>query len=142
MPLYKPVEEMDMEKYKPKVVCFSCNFGWGYLSEEPALASKIANWIPVVCSGKIDTNHILKAFRAGADGVLILGCLEGHCHYQDGNIQTKKKVLLLQKVLETFGIEPERVEVRFSMDPEGKSMPQLLNKMNNNLIKLGPVKMV
>lgn len=131
-----------MEKYKPKVVCFSCKFGWGYLSEEPALASKIANWIPVVCSGKIDTNHILKAFRAGADGVLILGCLEGGCHYQDGNIQTKKKVLLLQKVLEAFGIEPERLEIRFSMDPEGKSMPKLLNKMNDNLIKLGPVRMV
>jgi F420-non-reducing hydrogenase iron-sulfur subunit len=131
-----------MEKYKPKVVCFSCNFGWGYLSEGPSLASKVANWIPVVCSGKIDTNHILKAFRAGADGVLILGCSEGGCHYQDGNIQTKKKVLLLQKILETFRIEPERVEIRFSMDPEGKSIPQLINKMNNNLMRLGPVKII
>ncbi len=129
-----------MEKYNPKLVCFSCKFGWGYLSDEPALASRITNWIPVVCSGKIDTSHILKAFRAGADGVLILGCSEGHCHYQDGNVQTKKKVLLLRKVLETFGIEPQRVEIRFSLDPEGKSMPNLLNKMKENLIKLGPVK--
>lgn len=129
-----------MEKYNPKLVCFSCKFGWGYLTEEPTLASKINSWIPVVCSGKIDTSHILKAFRAGADGVLILGCSEGHCHYQDGNIQTKKKVLLLQKVLKTFGIEPQRVEIRFSMDPEGKSMPHLLKKMKEKLIKLGPVK--
>ena len=129
-----------MEKYNPKLVCFSCKFGWGYLTEEPSLASRITNWIPVVCSGKIDTSHILKAFRAGADGVLILGCSEGHCHYQDGNVQSNKKVLLLQKVLETFGIEPQRVEIRFSLDPEGKSMPHLLNKMKENLIKLGPVK--
>jgi len=129
-----------MEKYNPKLVCFSCKFGWGYLTEEPSLASKINSRIPVVCSGKIDTSHILKAFRAGADGVLILGCSEGHCHYQNGNVQTKKKVLLLQKVLETFGIEPQRVEIRFSLDPEGKSMPHLLNKMKENLIKLGPVK--
>ena len=129
-----------MTEYKPKLVCFSCKFGWGYLSEEPALASKINNWIPTVCSGKIDTSQILRAFRAGADGILILGCSEGHCHFQDGNIQTKKKVLLLQKVLKEFGIEPERVEIQFSMDPEGKNMPRLFNNMKKNLIKLGPVK--
>lgn len=129
-----------MEKYSPKVVSFSCKFGWGYLSPEPALAQKLTNWVPVTCSGKIDTSHILKAFRAGADGVMIFGCSEGHCHYQDGNIQTKKKVLLLQKVLETFGIEPERVDIRFSLDPEGKSMLPALNRMKENLKKLGPVK--
>jgi len=129
-----------MAEYNPKLVCFSCKFGWDYLSEEPGRASRIANWIPVVCSGKIDTSHILKAFRSGADGVLILGCSEGHCHYQDGNIQTKKKVLLLRKVLETFGIEPQRVEMKFSLDPEGKGIPALITKMGKNLIKLGPIK--
>ncbi|OGP51116.1 MAG: hypothetical protein A2Y79_03220 [Deltaproteobacteria bacterium RBG_13_43_22] len=129
-----------MAESNPKLVCFSCKFGWGYLSEESALASKITNWIPVVCSGKIDTSHILKAFRAGADGVLILGCSEGHCHFQDGNIQTEKKVLLLQKVLETFGIEQERLEIQLSMDPDGQNIPLLIKKMEENLIKLGPIK--
>jgi coenzyme F420-reducing hydrogenase delta subunit len=129
-----------MAESNPKIVCFSCKFGWGYLSEESTLASKITNWIPVVCSGKIDTNHILNAFQAGADGVLILGCSEGHCHFQDGNIQTEKKVLLLQKVLETFGIEQERLEIQLSMDPEGKDIPLLIKKMEENLIKLGPIK--
>jgi F420-non-reducing hydrogenase iron-sulfur subunit len=129
-----------MEKYKPKLVCFSCKFGWGFLSDEPALASKITNWIPVVCSGKIDTSHVLKAFRAGADGVLILGCSEGHCHFQDGNIQAEKRVLLLQKVIETFGIEPERLKIQFSIDPGGMSIPSLINKLEKDLIKLGPVK--
>lgn len=140
MPRYKPFRRGAMEKYSPKLVCFSCKFGWGYLSDEPALASRITNWIPVICSGKIDTSHILKAFRAGADGVLILGCSEGHCHYQDGNVQTEKKVLLLQKVLETFGIEPERLTIRFSVDAEGKSIPLLINTMEKKLVKLGPIK--
>lgn len=129
-----------MAEYIPKVVCFSCKFGWGYLSENPAQVPRIAHWIPVVCSGKIDTSHILKAFRSGADGVLILGCSEGHCHYQDGNIQTKKKVFLLRKVLETFGIEPERVEMKFSLDPEGKGISPLITKLEKNLSKLGPIK--
>jgi len=131
-----------METYKPKLVCFSCNFGWGYLSDEETLGAAILNWIPVACSGKIDTNHILKAFRAGADGVLILGCPEGHCHFQDGNYQTRKKVYLIQKVLDAFGIEPERLTMDLSIDPEGKKIPLLVGQMRNNLVKLGPVKQV
>jgi len=98
------------------------------------------NWIPVTCSGKIDTNHILKAFRAGADGVLILGCPEGHCHFQDGNYQTRKKVYLIHKVMDAFGIEPERLGMNMSLDAEGKRIPQLVNVMKEGLIKLGPVR--
>jgi len=131
-----------MEDYRPKLICFSCKFGWGYLSGEETLASRIENWIPVVCSGKIDTSQILKAFRAGADGVLILGCSEGHCHFQDGNYQTRKKVYLLQKVIKAFGIEQERLQIDLSLDPEGKKIPQLINEMKENLAKLGPVKSI
>jgi coenzyme F420-reducing hydrogenase delta subunit len=74
-----------MSSYEPKLVCFSCKFGWGYLNDEDALAKQIKNWVPIICSGKVDSSHILNAFRQGADGVLILGCRGGDCHYQDGN---------------------------------------------------------
>ena len=129
-----------METYKPRIVCFSCNFGWGYLSDESAIGSAVLNWIPVVCSGKIDTDHILKAFRAGADGVLILGCPEGHCHFQDGNYQTRKKVFLIHKVLDAFGIDPARLVMELDIDPEGRKIPQLIDRMRHDIAPLGPVK--
>lgn len=131
-----------MEAYNPKIVCISCNFGWGYLNSEETLGATVSNWIPVACSGKIDTHHILKAFKAGADGVLILGCPEGHCHFQDGNYQTRKKVYLIQKVLGAFGIEPERLAMELAIDPEGKKIPQWVARMKNDLAKLGPVKRI
>ncbi len=129
-----------MKEYEPKLVCFSCNFGWGYLAGEQALKAKIRNWIPVTCSGKIDTAHILKAFRQGADGVLILGCPEGHCHFQDGNYQTSKKVQLLYKVLETYGIDPRRVRMVLALDPEGRKIPQLIREMGESIRHLEPMK--
>ena len=89
-----------MSDFEPKVVCFSCKFGWGYLADEDTLSSQIKNWIPIVCSGKVDAKHVMEAFEHGADGVLILGCPEGECHYQDGNFETKKRVQLLRKVLD------------------------------------------
>lgn len=131
-----------MAPYEPKVVCFSCNFGLGYLKDRESLSVKIANWVPVACSGKVDTNHVLKAFRAGADGVLILGCPEGQCHFQDGNYQTGKKVYLIQKVLAAFGIEPERLSFKMTHDPEGGKIPHLVHEMKQGLARLGPVRRI
>ena len=131
-----------MEEYKPKLVCFSCKFGWAYLANQEDLVGKVDNWIQVICSGKIDTTYILKAFRQGADGVLILGCPEGDCHYQDGNFEARKRLRILQKVLEAQGIERERLRIHLGTDPEGKTMPQLVAEMSQNLERLGPIKRI
>ena len=129
-----------MSQYKPKLVCFSCKFGWGYLADEDTLFNEIANWIPIICTGKIDATHIMDAFEKGADGILILGCPEGDCHYQDGNYEAKKRVYLVRKLLESMGIEKERIRIELSIDPEGKRIPQLVKEMSKELIKLGPSK--
>ena len=131
-----------MDEYDPKLICFSCKFGWGYLDDHPSQSKDIKNWVQVTCSGKIETSHILRAFRSGADGVLILGCPEGHCHFQDGNYQTRKKVYLIKKVMDDFGIEPERLGIKLSLDPEGQMIPQLILDMKVSLAKLGPVKSI
>lgn len=129
-----------MSEYKPKLVCFSCKFGWGYLTDEDMLSSKIDNWLPLICTGKIDATYMLEAFRAGADGILILGCPEGECHYQDGNYEAKKRVYLIRRLLESVGIEKERVRMELSRDPEGNRIPQLVKEMRQELVKLGPAK--
>jgi len=127
-------------EYNPNIVCFSCKFGWGYVEDKRSGNGAPENWVPVVCSGKVESTQILEAFRTGADGVLILACQEGHCHYQDGNFQTGKKVYLLQKVLENFGIEHERVRMELGRNPEGDKIVQLVNDMKQDISKLGPVR--
>ena len=129
-----------MSHYEPKVVCFSCKFSWGYLTDEDKLASKIDNWVPLICTGKIDATDILDAFSAGADGILILGCPEGDCHYQDGNYEAKKRVYLVRRLLESVGIEKERIRIELSTDPEGDGIRRLVEEMRRDLAKLGPAK--
>jgi F420-non-reducing hydrogenase iron-sulfur subunit len=129
-----------MGEYEPKVVCFSCKFGWGYLADEAALSREIENWVPIICTGKIDTTHIMDAFEKGADGILILGCPEGDCHYQDGNYEVKKRVYILRRMLEALGVEKGRVKIELSSDPEGRRIPQLVKEMREELAKLGPLK--
>ncbi len=129
-----------MSDFEPKLVCFSCRFGWGYLGDQHSLSAQIKNWIPIICSGKVDATHVLDAFKHGADGVLVLGCPAGECHYQDGNNESRKRILLLQKLLDSCGIEPDRVRIELSLDPEGKKIPELIKKMSETVKKLGPVK--
>jgi len=121
---------------KPKIVCFSCKFSWGYLTEESTLAARITNWIPIICAGKIEASYVVDAFIHGADGVLILGCPEGDCHYQDGNMEAKKRLALLRQALSTYGIQPERVKLVLSRDPEGKDIPVHINEMAETISSL------
>src|SRR5208337_5246061 len=101
-------------------------FGYGFCGN--GIGATLKSLIPVVCIGKVDTTDILNAFKKGADGVLLLGCGEGDCHFQDGNQEARKRVYLLQKVLESFGIEKERVQVVTSIDPEGAKVAGLISE--------------
>jgi F420-non-reducing hydrogenase iron-sulfur subunit len=127
--------------YNPKLVCFTCGFGWGYLNSS-GYAKDLENVIPVLCSGKVNTEHIMEAFRKGADGVLILGCPDGDCHFQNGNYQARKRVLLMHKTLQAFGIEPDRLMIKLNMDPEGALIPTLIEEMRDHLANLGPLSSV
>lgn len=131
-----------MEEYTPKIICFSCDFGWGYLSDHDTLTSEIEHWIPVTCSAKVDSTYIFEAFRKGADGILILACPEGQCHFEDGNFRTEKRVYLLQRVLDAYGIKRERLKIICASDSDGKKIPLLVNEMKEDLKKLGPMKRI
>ena len=127
-----------MKEFTPRLVCFSCKFGWGYLNGN-GHAKKIKNLIPVACSGKVDATHIIDAFRKGADGVLILGCADKQCHFQTGNYQARKRVLLLKKTLKEFGIEPGRLKIAFDLDPAGAKIPLFVEEMRKEIEAMGPL---
>jgi coenzyme F420-reducing hydrogenase delta subunit len=127
-----------MGKFTPKMVCFSCKFGWGYLSEN-GYDKDIQNLVPIMCSGKVGASHVMDAFKKGADGVLILGCPDGQCHFQNGNYQARKRVQLLKKTLTSFGIEPGRLRIVLDVDPEGKNIPTVIESLKAELTRLGPL---
>jgi F420-non-reducing hydrogenase iron-sulfur subunit len=131
-------KEDEMTEFIPKLVCFSCKFGWGYLNSN-GFDKQIKSLIPVICSGKVDTTHIIEAFKKGADGVLILGCPDGQCHFKTGNYQARKRILLLHNLLKEFGIEPARLKIALDIDPEGARIPVLIEEMKTEVGSLGPI---
>ncbi|MCK4434547.1 hydrogenase iron-sulfur subunit, partial [Candidatus Bathyarchaeota archaeon] len=95
--------------------------------------------IRVMCSGRVDPSFILEALKDGADGVLVAGChLPSDCHYISGNFKALRRIKLLKKVLEQFGIEPERVRLEWISASEGDKFAAVVKDMVEQIKKIGP----
>ena len=94
--------------------------------------------IQVPCTGRVDILHLLKAIEDGADGVYVVGCLEGECHFLTGNLKAKKRVQYVKKTLEELGIEPERVEMFNLSAGEGPRFAEIALEMVERIKELGP----
>ena len=46
----------------------------------------------LIHDGKVDVLHLMRAIQKGADGAYIVGCLEGSCHFNEGNYRAKERV--------------------------------------------------
>lgn len=136
----------ELEFFEPKVVAFLCNW-CSYAGADGAGVSRIpspANVLPirVMCSGRVAPELILKAFQSGADGVMVLGCHIGDCHYDSGNHRTARRVPLLRNLLGYVGIEPERLMLDWVSAAEGLRFAQVTTEFVEQIRELGPAKQV
>jgi len=61
----------------------------------------------VMCSGRVDLAHILRAFMRGMDGVFIGACHLNECNYiTHGNYHAQNTVLLGKRILEHVDSTP------------------------------------
>jgi F420-non-reducing hydrogenase iron-sulfur subunit len=91
-----------------------------------------------MCSGRVDPTFILKAFESGADGVLILGCHPGDCHYAEGNYKTRRRLPLMKKMLGQLGIEEGRIRLEWVSASEGDRYATIVDEMTEQVRQLGP----
>lgn len=94
--------------------------------------------IRVPCTGKVDVLYILHAFEKGADGVYVVGCMEGECHFNSGNLRARKRVEQAKSILNTIGIGGERVEMFNLSSAEGPKFAQYATEMTERIRNLGP----
>jgi len=131
-----------MTEFKPKIVGFLCNW-CSYAGADLAGVSRIqypptVRIVRVMCSGRIDPTFILEAFRSGADGVLVAGCHPGDCHYLAGNYKAQRRIIMLKRLLEQFGLEPGRLKLEWVSASEGDRFARVIKDMTEEIRKLGP----
>ncbi len=131
-----------MDNFEPKILAFCCNW-CSYAGADLAGTSRMQyppniRIIKVMCSGRVNPFFVLKALRVGADGVLVLGCHPGDCHYLTGNYRTRRRLAITKKLLEFMGIEPERVQVSWCSASEGSRFAEVVTEVTNDLKQLSP----
>ena len=93
--------------------------------------------ILVPCTGKVDVLYMLRAFEKGADGVYLVGCLEGDCHFNNGNFRAHKRVEQAQKILDAIGVGGERAQMYNLSSSEAPRFAQIAIEMDEKIRKLG-----
>ena len=137
---------MSETTYEPKIIGFLCNW-CSYAGADLAGTTRLkypANLkiIRVPCSGRVSPELILRTFREGADGVMMLGCHIGDCHYNTGNHRTARRMPVLKKLLEFTGIEPERFLAKWVAASEGGLLAETAEEFTAKLRELPPLREV
>ncbi|UCE96240.1 MAG: hydrogenase iron-sulfur subunit [Candidatus Bathyarchaeota archaeon] len=95
----------------------------------------------VPCTGILQVHQFLEAFKAGAQGVMVVACKSDGCHYEVGSQKAERKVELTKTLLKEYGIEPERLEMFNMVFIEGDKFVEATQMMTEKLEKLGPLRL-
>ena len=130
-------------EFDPLIIGFTCNW-CSYRAADMAGTARIKyphniRLIRLMCSGRLDPSFVLKALANGADGVLITGCHPGECHYLEQNYKAMRRVKLLRRTLNQFGINPDRVKLVWASAAEGVRLANEITKYVEVIKKIGPL---
>jgi F420-non-reducing hydrogenase iron-sulfur subunit len=131
-----------MNGFEPKIIAFCCEY-CGYAAADLAGSMRLeypANIkiIKVPCTGCMDVLTVLKAFENGVDGVFFFGCLEGSCHFVEGNFRAKKRLAYVKELLNECGIGGDRVAMFNTSAAMGVQFAQYANEVAERIRSLGP----
>ena len=129
--------EMNSKTFEPRIIGFLCNW-CSYTGADLAGTSRMKSApnlriIRLMCSGRVDPSFILRAFQLGADGILVLGCHPGDCHYQEGNFKA------LKRILRDFGVDERRLRLEWVSAAEGEKFAKVANEFTEEVRALGPL---
>jgi len=133
---------MNDKSFEPKIIAFCCHY-CAYASADLAGSMRLqypsgVRIIRTPCTGRLEVEYYMRAFENGVDGVLVAGCLEGGCHFIEGNLFAKKRVGAIRDILEESGIEKERLRMVNISAAMAINLAAIINEMVNTIKELGP----
>jgi coenzyme F420-reducing hydrogenase delta subunit/ferredoxin len=129
--------------YEPRIIAFLCSW-CSYTGADTAGIARMKSpanirAVRVPCSGRVSPELVMRAFDQGADGVLVLGCHIGECHYDTGNHRAAKRLPILRSLLTFAGLEPDRLRLDWVSASEGERFSKIANEFTAAVRSLGPV---
>ncbi|MFX1374965.1 MAG: hydrogenase iron-sulfur subunit [Promethearchaeota archaeon] len=127
--------------FEPKILGFLCNW-CSYAGADLAGVSRVQyppniRVIRVMCSGRVDPAFVFHGFEVGADGVIVMGCHIGDCHYLEGNYEAETKFAMIVKFLELISFD-NRVRLEWVSASEGTRYGAVVTEFTEHIKSLGP----
>jgi len=126
----------------PRILAFCCHF-CAYAAADLAGSKRMqypagVRIIHTPCTGNLEMEHILEAFEKGADGVLVVGCLEGGCHFVEGNLRARRRIDRVRSMLAEIGLGGERLQMVNISDSMAGAFVQHIEEIVETVRSLGP----
>ena len=133
--------EVSNLSFEPKILGFLCNW-CSYAGADLAGVSRIQyppniRVIRVMCSGRVDPEFIFQGFKTGIDGIIVMGCHPGDCHYLEGNYEAEKKFNMVKQFLSIIDFD-NRVRLEWVSASEGNRFAEVVTEFTNSIKALGP----
>lgn len=133
---------MNNTNFEPLIIAFCCQY-CSYSAADLAGSMRLqyptnVRIIRTPCTGRLEVEFFMKAFENGADGVLVAGCLEGGCHFTEGNLLAKGRVGYTRKFLSEIGLEEERIRMINISAAMARPLVEHINDLLETIKKLGP----
>lgn len=133
---------MEATEFEPRIVAFCCTY-CAYAAADLSGSMRIQyppniRIIKTPCTGRLEAQFFMRAFEKGADGVLVAGCLEGGCHFIEGNLFAKKRVNYTREMLAELGLEKERLRMVNVSASEARPFTEFVTEMVETVRQLGP----
>lgn len=127
---------------EPLILAFCCHY-CAYAAADLAGSMRLqypsnVRVLRLPCTGRVEVDYLLAAFERGVDGVIVAGCLEGGCHFLEGNLRARKRVERARQMLAEIGVEPERLEMFNLSSAEGPRFAEIVTTMTQRLKQFGP----
>jgi F420-non-reducing hydrogenase iron-sulfur subunit len=128
--------------WEPEIIAFCCSY-CAYSAAALAGSKRLqypvgVRIISTPCTGKLEMEHILEAFEKGVDGVLVVGCLEGGCHFQEGNLRARKRTDRICSILDEIGLGSHRLKMVNLSDSMASAFAQHMQEIMETIRALGP----
>ncbi len=130
------------DRFEPILIGYFCN--WCTATAADLAGTTRLKYPPnilpvrVMCSGSVDPVYVLRAWLSGADGVIIGGCPPGDCHYVSGNYKARRRMTVLKTILNTLGLEDDRIWFRWISAAEGPKFAAIMRQFTEEIKKKGP----
>ena len=129
-------------EFEPHIVGFLCDWCSRVTAESVKMAHLLIpaslKVVGVSCTGRVDPLFLILAYLRGADGVLVMGCQPGQCHFKEGNYLARRRMAVLKNIFNALDLELDRFHIEWVSQGQARNFVDIATRFKAQIEGQGP----